>query len=184
MRPDRGFQVSRRGAVGGGDMVQSPEVPRIGLQQLLKVMIDKGASDLHITTAAPPLLRVDGSVLPLQLPPLGPIETKAALLLGSDRRAEDPLREEQRARSFVRRKEPVALPRQPLHAAGGGGGGVSRHPFQGAHVSTSSGCRRSSPSWRPSRAGSCSSPGPPGRANRPRSPRSSTRSTPRPASTS
>jgi twitching motility protein PilT len=57
-------------------MVQSPEVPRIGLQQLLKVMIDKGASDLHITTAAPPLLRVDGSVLPLQLPPLGPIETK------------------------------------------------------------------------------------------------------------
>jgi twitching motility protein PilT len=57
-------------------MVQSPEVPRIGLQQLLKVMIDKGASDLHITTAAPPLLRVDGSILPLQLPPLGPIETK------------------------------------------------------------------------------------------------------------
>src|SRR5689334_4206949 len=58
-------------------MVQNPEAPRIGLHQLLKVMIDKGASDLHITTAAPPLLRVDGSVLPLQLPPLGPIETKA-----------------------------------------------------------------------------------------------------------
>ena len=58
-------------------MVQSPEVPLVGLHQLLKVMIDKGASDLHITTAAPPLLRVDGSVLPLQLPPLGPIETKA-----------------------------------------------------------------------------------------------------------
>jgi twitching motility protein PilT len=57
-------------------MVQAAEAPRVSLQQLLKVMIDKGASDMHITTGAPPLLRVDGSVLPLSLPALGPIETK------------------------------------------------------------------------------------------------------------
>src|SRR6476646_358614 len=57
-------------------MVQAAEVPRVSLQQLLKVMIEKGASDMHITTGAPPLLRVDGSVLPLSLPALGPIETK------------------------------------------------------------------------------------------------------------
>src|SRR4029079_7538783 len=50
---------------------------RVSLQQLLKVVIDKGASDMHISTGAPPLLRVDGSVLPLGLPPLTPIETKA-----------------------------------------------------------------------------------------------------------
>ena len=57
-------------------MVQAAEVPRINLQQLLKVMIDKGASDMHITAGSPPLLRVDGSVLPLSLPALGPIESK------------------------------------------------------------------------------------------------------------
>src|SRR5262249_18407870 len=39
-------------------------------------MIEKGASDLHIATGSPPLLRVDGSVVPLKLPPLGPVETK------------------------------------------------------------------------------------------------------------
>src|SRR5688572_9480369 len=39
-------------------------------------MIEKGASDLHIATGSPPLLRVDGAVVPLKLPPLGPVETK------------------------------------------------------------------------------------------------------------
>ncbi|MDP9034396.1 MAG: type IV pilus twitching motility protein PilT [Myxococcota bacterium] len=48
----------------------------MNLHQLLKAMIEKGASDMHITTGTPPLLRVDGSVMPLKLTPLGPIETK------------------------------------------------------------------------------------------------------------
>jgi twitching motility protein PilT len=39
-------------------------------------MIEKGASDLHIATGSPPLLRVDGEIVPLKLPPLGPVETK------------------------------------------------------------------------------------------------------------
>ena len=39
-------------------------------------MIEKGASDLHIATGSPPLLRVDGEIVPLKLPPLGPLETK------------------------------------------------------------------------------------------------------------
>jgi twitching motility protein PilT len=49
---------------------------RVSLQQLLRTMIEKGASDMHITTGTPPLLRIDGSVVPLKLPPLGPVETK------------------------------------------------------------------------------------------------------------
>jgi twitching motility protein PilT len=40
-------------------------------------MTEKGASDLHITTGAPPLLRIDGNVVPLKLPPLGAVESKA-----------------------------------------------------------------------------------------------------------
>ncbi|HKQ70973.1 MAG TPA: type IV pilus twitching motility protein PilT [Polyangiaceae bacterium] len=58
-------------------MLQSaPEALKVSLQQLLKVMIDKGASDMHLTAGSPPLLRIDGAVLPLQLPPLSAIESK------------------------------------------------------------------------------------------------------------
>lgn len=47
------------------------------LQDLLKVMIDKGGSDLHITAGSPPRIRVNGKLLPLeQLPPLTPVDTK------------------------------------------------------------------------------------------------------------
>ncbi len=49
---------------------------KINLHQLLRAMIEKGASDMHITTGAPPLLRIDGQVVPLKLEPLTPIETK------------------------------------------------------------------------------------------------------------
>ena len=49
---------------------------RVNLHQLLRAMIDKGASDMHITTGAPPLLRIDGAIVPLKLPPLSPVETK------------------------------------------------------------------------------------------------------------
>jgi twitching motility protein PilT len=46
------------------------------LHQLLKAMIEKGASDLHITTGLPPQLRIDGRLVPLKTPPLTPVETK------------------------------------------------------------------------------------------------------------
>jgi twitching motility protein PilT len=56
-------------------MTQPGEV-RVNLHQLLKAMVEKGASDMHITSGAPPLLRIDGDVIPLKLPPLSPIDTK------------------------------------------------------------------------------------------------------------
>jgi twitching motility protein PilT len=46
------------------------------MHQLLKAMIEKGASDLHITTGTPPQLRIDGKLHPLKMPPLTPQETK------------------------------------------------------------------------------------------------------------
>jgi len=46
------------------------------MHQLLKVMIEKGASDLHITTGTPPQLRIDGKLNPLKMPALSPQETK------------------------------------------------------------------------------------------------------------
>jgi twitching motility protein PilT len=46
------------------------------MHQLLKAMIEKGASDLHITTGSAPQLRIDGKLHPLRMPPLSPPETK------------------------------------------------------------------------------------------------------------
>jgi twitching motility protein PilT len=46
------------------------------LHQLLKAMVDRGASDLHITTGSPPQLRIDGELVPLKMNPLTPVETK------------------------------------------------------------------------------------------------------------
>ncbi len=39
-------------------------------------MIEKGASDLHITTGTPPQLRIDGKLVPLDMQPLSPVDTK------------------------------------------------------------------------------------------------------------
>jgi twitching motility protein PilT len=47
------------------------------IYDLLKVMIEKGASDLHITTGSPPRLRVDGKLISLDHSPLTPAETKS-----------------------------------------------------------------------------------------------------------
>jgi twitching motility protein PilT len=53
-----------------------PQGPPVNLHQLLKAMIEKGASDLHITTGSPPQLRIDGDLVPLRVPPLSPVDTK------------------------------------------------------------------------------------------------------------
>jgi twitching motility protein PilT len=46
------------------------------LHQLLKAMVEKGASDLHVTTGSPPQLRIDGKLVPLKTQPLSPVDTK------------------------------------------------------------------------------------------------------------
>jgi twitching motility protein PilT len=47
------------------------------LYDLLKMMIEKNASDLHITTGSPPRIRVDGKLDLIDHPPLTPADTKA-----------------------------------------------------------------------------------------------------------
>jgi twitching motility protein PilT len=46
------------------------------LHQLLKQMVEMGASDLHLTTNSPPMVRLDGRLIPLPYPPLTVAETK------------------------------------------------------------------------------------------------------------
>jgi twitching motility protein PilT len=50
------------------------------LDALLKLMTDKGASDLHLKPTRPPLLRISGRLLPIESPPLRPDELTSMLL--------------------------------------------------------------------------------------------------------
>src|SRR5580704_1422084 len=49
---------------------------QLTLQALLKAMLDKTASDLHITVGSPPRLRIDSDLVRLQTEPLTPVDTK------------------------------------------------------------------------------------------------------------
>jgi twitching motility protein PilT len=46
------------------------------LYQLLQQMLEKGASDLHLTTGCPPQMRLHGHLVPMNYPALGPADTK------------------------------------------------------------------------------------------------------------
>src|SRR3954465_8471737 len=46
------------------------------LPELLQTLLDVNGSDLHLTTQTPPQIRVHGKLQLLDLPPLGPAETK------------------------------------------------------------------------------------------------------------
>jgi twitching motility protein PilT len=49
------------------------------MHQLLKTLVDQGGTDLHITTNSPPQIRVHGKMVPLQVPPMTPAETKSTI---------------------------------------------------------------------------------------------------------
>ena len=46
------------------------------LPQLLKIMVDEGGTDLHVTTNSPPIIRVHGILRRIEHPQLSPAETK------------------------------------------------------------------------------------------------------------
>ncbi len=47
------------------------------LYDMLKIMVERNASDLHLTTGSPPRLRVDGKLVNMDHPPLTPADTKS-----------------------------------------------------------------------------------------------------------
>jgi twitching motility protein PilT len=48
----------------------------MSIDQLLKIAIERNASDLHITAGLPPMLRIDGRLVPTEFPRLKPEDTK------------------------------------------------------------------------------------------------------------
>jgi twitching motility protein PilT len=52
--------------------VAEPETSKVKIQQLFKLMVDNQASDLHLTSNSPPALRINGSIVKVKIPALGP----------------------------------------------------------------------------------------------------------------
>ncbi len=49
------------------------------LVELLRTMIERGGTDLHITTGSPPVIRVNGALEKLNFPPMSPSDTKSLI---------------------------------------------------------------------------------------------------------
>ena len=49
---------------------------RLNLQELLRLMFEKGGSDLHLAAGSPPRIRVHGKLVPLAMEPLSGVNTK------------------------------------------------------------------------------------------------------------
>lgn len=48
----------------------------VPIQQLLKALIEFGGTDLHVTTGSAPIVRIDGSLIPLKLPPVDAAQSR------------------------------------------------------------------------------------------------------------
>ena len=49
----------------------------LSMRQLLRKMVEKGASDLHLTAGAPPCYRIDGAIIPERMAPLAPHDAQS-----------------------------------------------------------------------------------------------------------
>jgi len=59
------------------EMLVNGETAKTQVEKLLALMVERKASDLHLTAGSPPFLRVDEDLLPLDFPPLTPEEARA-----------------------------------------------------------------------------------------------------------
>ena len=46
------------------------------IDELLEIMVEAAASDLHVKAGSPPSLRIDGQLRPIDMPPLDSDDTK------------------------------------------------------------------------------------------------------------
>ncbi len=63
--PDKTFTKTKQAGAEG-----------VKIQQLFKLMVESGASDLHVTVGTPPGLRVNGEIIRVKIPALSGVDTK------------------------------------------------------------------------------------------------------------
>ena len=56
--------------------MERQKAPTVDIHKLLQTVVEKGASDLHLTAASPPAIRVDGKLYKLKMRPLTPTDTQ------------------------------------------------------------------------------------------------------------
>ena len=56
--------------------MEQPSLTSVNIQSLFKLMIEQNASDLHLSTGAPPGLRIDGTIINVKTPPLTKEQSK------------------------------------------------------------------------------------------------------------
>jgi len=76
-RPRRERRVAARAAKVGVPHERGFRMPT--MEQLLREVVDKNASDLHLSAGQPPRLRIDGDLAPLDHPAQGPEEVMACV---------------------------------------------------------------------------------------------------------
>ena len=87
----------------------------VELNKLLNLVVDKRASDMHLTVGIPPTIRISGRLKPLNTPPLTPDDTVAFMKAITPERCQQELKEkggsdfgfafEKKARFRVRSEE-------------------------------------------------------------------------------
>ena len=89
------------------------------IQDLLAEMVKRGASDLHITAGAPPLIRLSGKLTPIGENKLKPDETMRMTysLMNELQKASQPVLAAKGMRLFIRYCKSCAFPCERLPAA-------------------------------------------------------------------
>ena len=64
------------------------DTERMEIGELLAIVAERGASDLHLSTGMPPMLRVDGDMRPLEGPALAAADVRGMVrqVMGEERR--------------------------------------------------------------------------------------------------
>ncbi len=121
--------------LAGLDIVDPSADPLAGdiphVDDLLKMMLERGGSDLHLTVGSPPGIRVRGEIIPVEsVKPLSPARHDGDDPVAAVRGAAPPLRDRARARLRVLDPRRIAVPRERVPAAQLDGCGLPRHPDQ------------------------------------------------------
>src|SRR3989338_4621820 len=70
--------------------IPGPAGPLTDMRELFQLAFEKRASDIHLTEHSPPVIRIDGELMPLSPPPLTRVDTKRLVysLLNDRQRAQ------------------------------------------------------------------------------------------------
>src|SRR5579862_4212107 len=61
---------------GTAELDHTEATASLSIQSFLELVVERNATDLHISAESPPLMRIDGELTPLPYPPLSANETK------------------------------------------------------------------------------------------------------------